>query len=79
MEMQIRYEPYSQRSYKLEIMAVRRINRVLYCVCSLLCECCNAINYRCISFSIFPGCFRKLKLREVKQHDQVHTACQGRD
>ena len=57
MKTQRKYDPYSQRSYKLGIMIISNIYRVLNSLQSFfLGECYNAIDHRYYPFSIFPEC-----------------------
>lgn len=72
MQTQIRYEPYVQRSYKLEIMVMGHIYRMLCTLQDTFRECHNAIDHGYYSFNIFvvvvecPEWIRKWELREVK-------------
>lgn len=69
MQIQERYEPYSQRSYKPGKMRIGNIYRVLHGLQGNLCEYCNAIGHGYCSFNIVlvegPEYIRKWKLREV--------------
>lgn len=70
MQIQERYEPYSQRSYKPGIMRIGNIYRVLHSLQGTFCEYGNAIGHGRYSLSIVliecPEYIRKWKLREVK-------------
>lgn len=69
IKTRIRNEPYSQRSYKLGIMIVGTIYRVLYSLKALSVNVVTLLITGIIHSVFFvecPECFRKLKLREVK-------------